>query len=403
MVGAIEVHQQNACVVVSAVVVAELARGGLVHGQLVVVVLKEGRGVEQFFHVQTGWVAHGVVHEFFVRVPVFVVRDGHLRAAKLWQDGLFNLLVRLGDVFDFFFALGLVRVHLEDTQDQVLVGDVGRTHLGFEAGPVFAFGNGLNGRGVEREAFGFKHLHHGFVRRIGTVNRQILVEADFAFRGGVRLGADAGDANAVGVGGQRNQFAQRLPIVVTLFHALHEGTVVAVVHHSRLFFGHRVLPVVFSDDEFVILEILDQVLRGHDSLAQHDGRKDFRLAFHGTSDAEFETGFVVHGWFVVDGAVVADRLAAFPAHHGRVAGVVFALIALRGERHFTAFPHQDRRGFDGRLFGEVLRRKLARDVNAHLVALEYQGIGVDVEVEFLDLFHHCFEAASGQKQRSHEN
>ena len=100
------------------------AGGVLVHFQLVVQVVKQSGCEEELLDRQHVRIVLAHVHELLVGVPTYGVGDGDLGATQIREDAFLDLAVGLCDVLDFLLALVLVAVHLEDTQNQIFVGNL---------------------------------------------------------------------------------------------------------------------------------------------------------------------------------------------------------------------------------------------------------------------------------------
>ena len=100
------------------------AGGVLVNFQLVVQVVKQSGCEEELLDRQHVRIVLAHVHELLVGVPTYGVGDGDLGATQIREDAFLDLAVGLCDVLDFLLALVFVAVHLENTQNQIFVGNL---------------------------------------------------------------------------------------------------------------------------------------------------------------------------------------------------------------------------------------------------------------------------------------
>ena len=374
------------------------AGGVLVDLELVVQVFEQGGREEQLLDRQDVRVVLGQVNQFLVGVAFHRVGDGHLRATQVGEDALLDFFVRLRDVLDFFLTLVLVAVHLEDAQDQILVRDVRSAHGLLEAFPVFTLGHRTNGRLFQFDFLATEFTGHRLVGAVGAVHGEVFVQGDFTFRRRVRLGCHTDDAHAVRRSGESDEILGGFPVFVTVLRALDVAALVSVVEGHVLDVGHHALEVVRGDDKLLVG--LNQVLGGHDTRSELERGKFPGLVALGARHAQLEACVVLHGSLVRNGGRVAERLAVLPAHHGAVAGCVFALVVGCFKGGFTAVPHQNRGCRHSHLLGEVLGGELSCDVNGDVISLENDRRGGDFEVDLLNCLDHFGQAASREEDDS---
>ena len=368
---------------------------------MVVVALKQGRGVQGLFHGQDVGVGHGETLELLIGVTLDVVAEGDHGAAQGGQDLLLDFLVRLGDVLDLLLAAVLVTVHGEHAQDEVLVFDLGGAHQGLEAVPVFSLGVVAEEAVLDLDLFAAQHPGDGGIGALGPLHGEVLVEGNLALRRGIGAHAGALEHHAVVVGGKADELLHGDDVVISEFGGADIGAVVGVVDFGLLGVGDHTLEGILTDDETIVGA--DPVLRGDDAVSEHDGLEIHGLAAHDPADAELEARTVFHALLIGDLGGVVEGLGGLGRNHSVVAGGVLALEALRLEGGFSSVPDENGGGFDHGLLGEVLGRERAGEIQLDLIATEDEGFGVHFEVELLDgLLHFSESATTGQSEQEGE-
>ena len=389
------IHEAYTFVVWSAPITTVHTAGCFIHLQLVLIGFKQRCGVEHFFYRQSVWVGHREILQLLVRVTFNVVLEGDHRAAQGRKDLLFDFLIGLGDVLDLFLAAVLVVVHGQHPKDEVLVFDVGGAHERLEAFPVFTF------RIVPEEAIlgvnlgPLEQFCDSGIGAFGALQSEVFVQGDFTL--GRSIGADSSalEHNTVVGRSKREEFLHLLHVFVPQLGGADIRAVVVVVDLSLLRVRHHALEIIFSHHKPVVR--LHPIGGGDHTVAEHHRGEVHGLAAHGTADAQFESGAILHAFLIGHRCAVIKRLGGLERHHHVVSSGIFSLEALRFESSFTAVPHENRRGFDDGFFGEILLGEGSRKAQCDLATLHDEGFGVHREVQFFDGLVHFTQSSAAWK------